>query len=154
MTREHVRDTARILLMDGEGRALLFFTNYSVNVAREPRWITPGGGIDPGETPEAAARRELFEETGLALPDVGGRVWEHDFTRERIDGDVDTGHATFFAVHTDAFSPVSDNWMPEEFDDIHEHRWWSADELEASGAAFEPAELPGLIRSAAAARAS
>lgn len=28
-------------------------------------WYTPGGGLDPGETPAACARRELFEETGL-----------------------------------------------------------------------------------------
>ena len=28
-------------------------------------WYTPGGVLDPGETPAACARRELFEETGL-----------------------------------------------------------------------------------------
>ena len=28
-------------------------------------WYTPGGGLDPGETPAACARRELYEETGL-----------------------------------------------------------------------------------------
>lgn len=31
-------------------------------------WNFPGGGIRPGETPEAAARRELAEEIGLAVP--------------------------------------------------------------------------------------
>jgi 8-oxo-dGTP diphosphatase len=31
-------------------------------------WSFPGGGIRPGETPEAAARRELAEEIGLAAP--------------------------------------------------------------------------------------
>ncbi len=29
-------------------------------------WNFPGGSVRPGETPEAAARRELAEETGIA----------------------------------------------------------------------------------------
>lgn len=32
-----------------------------------PVWVFPGGGIDPGEDPEAAAIREVLEETGLEV---------------------------------------------------------------------------------------
>ncbi len=139
------RATSRVLLFDQDDRTLLFL-QYGKSRDVPPRWITPGGGIDPGETPAVAARRELFEETGLTVETVGPVVWEHDFERDRIDGALDVGHSTFFAVRTDEFTPLSENWMPEEFDDIHAHRWWSAEELEAEGAPFEPAELPELIR--------
>ncbi len=35
------------------------------HATRSPRWDIPKGQADPGEPPEAAARRELLEETGL-----------------------------------------------------------------------------------------
>lgn len=34
------------------------------------RWGAPGGKVDPGETPLQAMRREMFEETGIDLPEA------------------------------------------------------------------------------------
>jgi len=47
--------------------ALLLTRRATALRAHAGQWALPGGRIDDGETPEAAARRELFEEVGLVL---------------------------------------------------------------------------------------
>ena len=61
------RETARALLLDPEGHLLLMLTHWDPGTGLPPRWLTPGGGIDPGETIESAGLRELFEETAAWL---------------------------------------------------------------------------------------
>ena len=45
--------------------------------AREVTLEVPGGIVDPGETPQAAALRELHEETGFTAPDAVELGWVH-----------------------------------------------------------------------------
>lgn len=48
-----------------DGRRLLLG-----HASRSPRWDIPKGGVEPGESLAAAARRELREETGLVAPEA------------------------------------------------------------------------------------
>ncbi|MFC4062528.1 NUDIX hydrolase [Planomonospora corallina] len=57
------RPAARVVCVDGRGGILLL--RWRDSVSGQVFWEPPGGGIDPGETPFEAARRELAEETGL-----------------------------------------------------------------------------------------
>jgi 8-oxo-dGTP pyrophosphatase MutT (NUDIX family) len=139
------RATSRILLLDRDNRVLLFLTK-APDTSGVARWLTPGGGVDPGETHHQAALRELEEETGLVLEDVGEPVWSHDFVVKWDAADHDTGHAEFYTATVDAFEPSDAQWTDDERVDVLAHKWWTLSELIATDEAYEPAELVNLVR--------
>ena len=59
-------DSVVMILTDESGERILVSREYRMAMAQ---WIYnfPAGLIDPGETPEQSAKRELWEETGLEL---------------------------------------------------------------------------------------
>ena len=63
------RNSAYVLVRDDEGRVLL--SRISAELPDlQGLWSMPGGGLDWGEHPVDAARRELEEETGITA-DIG-----------------------------------------------------------------------------------
>ena len=64
--QNRVPDSVILILTDESGERLLVSREYRMAMAQ---WIYnfPAGLIDPGETPQESARRELWEETGLRL---------------------------------------------------------------------------------------
>ena len=67
------RRASRVLLMGPEQQLLLFLARDSSRPGHH-WWVTPGGGLQIGESFEEAASRELHEETGLRVP-IGQWVW-------------------------------------------------------------------------------
>jgi 8-oxo-dGTP diphosphatase len=55
--------------MDHSVACILFRDSKILLIKRRdiPVWVLPGGGIDPGESPEKAACREMEEETGYQV---------------------------------------------------------------------------------------
>jgi 8-oxo-dGTP pyrophosphatase MutT (NUDIX family) len=137
------REAARVLLLGPTGRLLL--VRFEDRLTDYAWWATPGGGIRPGETPEAAALREVWEETGLRELSLGPCVWlrEFEFTwREQRYRQ----HERIFAARVEEFEPSMDGFDPHELELLPEHRWWTADEIERSSDRFGPRRLGALLR--------
>ncbi|MBF4599441.1 NUDIX domain-containing protein [Frigoribacterium sp. VKM Ac-1396] len=116
------------------------------DTSRFARWITPGGGVDPGETHVEAAVRELHEETGQVVTEVGDVVRVDDFEVPWDDADHTHGHAEFFVVRLPHFEVVDDDWTDDERNDILASRWFTLDELTNTHEPVEPADLADLMR--------
>ncbi|MBK8374584.1 MAG: RNA pyrophosphohydrolase [Sphingomonadales bacterium] len=131
------RPCAGLMLANREGR---IFVGQRIDSISNIAWQMPQGGIDEGEEPEAAALRELEEETGISpdlvdilarsqeeyfydLPDeLIGKLWGGKWRGQRqwwflLRFKGDDSHVNIATKH-------------QEF---NEWRW------------VEPTELPGLI---------
>jgi 8-oxo-dGTP pyrophosphatase MutT (NUDIX family) len=79
----------RVLVQNLEGEILVVKHSYV------PGWHLPGGGVDHGEDVETAARREVYEETGISeLIDLNFSCLKHNFTVS------DRDHVTYFEGRT------------------------------------------------------
>jgi 8-oxo-dGTP pyrophosphatase MutT (NUDIX family) len=132
-----------VLLCNRENRILLFRAQF----AGREFWITPGGGLNEGESYLDAARRELWEETGLRLPAATmRRIWTRSHTFE-FRGRLIEQQEQYFLLRIDATPEITyDHWEEDERNDLLEHRWWSAKEIEASTEVFAPRRLGALLR--------
>jgi len=128
------RDAARVLLLDATDRILL--------VAHLPGdgrtvWTAPGGGLDPGETHEHAAARELREEIGIDAP-IGPWVWSRSATFTFRGVWLRQTERWFLAriERLDATAIPLDDLATQGA------RWWALDELIATDEVLAPRALP------------
>ena len=140
--RRH-RQAARVVVR-AEGRVLLS-NDTDPGLPGSNWWVTPGGGVDPGETFVQAAVRELWEETGLR---VGPDRLVGPVARRRVGH----GYSDQVLIQTEQFFIVdlpqrfmidTSGYTAEERQTLQATDWFSASEL--GGLTVWPAQLASLL---------
>ena len=149
--KKHVkhRATARIMLIDERDRIFLLKTHFDPEVGLPPRWLTPGGAIDDGESTLEAAVRELREETGMIIdPEVLGEpVLEASGPWDWADGlNYHTYTDTIYELKVQNFQPDTSGFTQDELRDILEYRWWTVDEILDSQESLAPHDLRDWLK--------
>jgi 8-oxo-dGTP diphosphatase len=80
------RVTVGVILVDARGRVLMQLRDDKPDIFDPACWAVPGGGRDPGESLEQAARREILEETGYRIDQLELRL---ELDLDRGDGFIE-----------------------------------------------------------------
>ncbi len=138
-----LRESVRALILDEDDAVLLVRFEWPGG-PDGGFWANPGGGIEPNESRLEALQRELREEVGLAIAELGEEVWTKTaiFPMPGWDGQVDHVH-----LHRVARFDPSPALSVEELaaEHVHELRWWPLATLLRSDAIFSPRALSTLL---------
>jgi 8-oxo-dGTP pyrophosphatase MutT (NUDIX family) len=139
------RLTARVVLLDEVGRVLLMKGRLPSAPDARGAWFTIGGGVEPGESIEAAAAREIVEETGFDDAVLGPTIWRRASVLKLSAGEPVLFQEHYVLARCAGREPSREGWNALERRLIDDIRWWTPADLAACEDDVYPTGLAGLI---------
>jgi 8-oxo-dGTP diphosphatase len=146
------KHTSRLIVVDEDNRVLLFrVVDKTVADPRFPAqgsersfWITPGGSLEPGESHEDAARRELWEETGIDSVDIGPWVWT-DQRQLSWSGEPVQLYERYYLIRVNQTQIRFQQLSAQERKSFKEHKWWTVANIPSSRETIFPLGFGDLV---------
>ena len=136
----YVRDNARAFILNEENEILLQRFLFSFTGRERILWVTPGGGVEEGESFKEDFERELFEELGIEVDIVGEPVLTLDIPFDGKSGKF-ISHEVYYLMHLSSDMVVTfENMEENEKNTFLDLKWWSLEELKKEEFEFEPHE--------------
>lgn len=136
------RQAVRAILLTPQDEVLLL--RVRAPGVDEYFWITPGGGLEPGEMAEDGLRRELREELGLEQFVIGPMVWQRQHTFNWEAGQRICQHEQYHVVHVERFEPAMGDANEAKY--LDRFQWWPVAELVKSTERLTPLSLAEIVR--------
>ena len=137
------RQCSRLMIINEKNELLLF--QYKDEHSKDPFWATAGGELKPGEIYLEAAKRELFEETGLEC-EIGSLVMEREDVFAVARSVPALWQEQYYLVECSSESEVfAAAWTEEEKSTIQRWKWWSLEEAQNEDISFKPECIPNLF---------
>lgn len=151
MDKLKIRNSVKIILLNSKNELLLLSTDDKSIKNKDGNyngkfWQLVGGKIEEGETPIEAAKRELFEETGLNESDVifGDIVWKGELDLN-MKGSMTHINQCFIYAKTKKESVTLKNLTNEEKPVIKSLEWLSLEQIKNSNDIIYPVVLPEYL---------
>ncbi|MGB3469796.1 MAG: NUDIX domain-containing protein [Erythrobacter sp.] len=137
-----IRRSSRLIVLSPPRRVLLFRFDVA---DRPPFWVTAGGECEPGESFEQAARRELFEETGIRA-EPGPQIARTTPRFITVEGEPVQADERYFLVRVTDERIDTAHHTELERKVMTQHRWFTLAELDDWHEALFPEDLGKIIR--------
>lgn len=132
------RQAVRAILLTPQDEVLLMRLKADGKIF----WITPGGGIEAGESPHQALLRELSEEVGLDDAAIGPLLWRRQQTTTYYKK-LWRQNEEYYLVETERFVPQMSDRIEARL--VTEFRWWHLDELAEAEEVISPLSLERIV---------